>query len=116
MEFKIGVSKMYVLKDVFAFEDALSNQENYKYGKNLQFVHTEESFDEESRPIVKFLRKWTSNNRAFHRQRTYYGYYTGAVEKLRYVDLSGDDIAEFLQLLENKTLKMFQPFVKNFYR
>ena len=60
----------------------MKNQVDYKYGKDLQFVHTEESFDEESRPLAKFICKWADNNRQFHRSAYYYGYYDGAMEKV----------------------------------
>ena len=51
VEFKIGINKMYVLKDAFSFDVHIANQDDYKYGKNLQFVHTIESFVEESRRL-----------------------------------------------------------------
>ncbi len=105
VEFKIGTSKMYVLKDVFTFVQAMEDQENYKYGKSLQFVHTEESFEKETRPLVKFIRKWVENNRAGHRQNSYYGYYAGALEKVRHIDLKGDELSEFLLLMKGKILE-----------
>ena len=105
VEFKIGTTRMYVLKDAFTFDDYMKNQVDYKYGKDLQFVHTEESFDEESRPLAKFICKWADNNRQFHRSAYYYGYYDGAMEKVRHLELSGDELAEFLLLMEGRTLQ-----------
>ena len=105
VEFKIGINKMYVLKDAFSFDVHIANQDDYKYGKNLQFVHTIESFAEESRPLAKFICKWADNNRQFHRSSSYYGYYMGTLEKVRHLDLSGNELAEFLLLMEGKTLQ-----------
>lgn len=105
VEFKIGINKMYVLKDAFSFDNHIANQDDYKYGKNLQFVHTIESFAEESRPLAKFICKWADNNRQFHRSSSYYGYYMGTLEKVRHLDLSGNELAEFLLLMEGKTLQ-----------
>ena len=105
VEFKIGINKMYVLKDAFSFDNHVANQDDYKYGKNLQFVHTIESFDEESRPLAKFICKWADNNRQFHRSSSYYGYYMGTLEKVRHLDLSGNELAEFLLLMEGRTLQ-----------
>ena len=96
---------MYVLKDAFSFDVHIANQDDYKYGKNLQFVHTIESFAEESRPLAKFICKWADNNRQFHRSSSYYGYYMGTLEKVRHLDLSGNELAEFLLLMEGKTLQ-----------
>ena len=105
VEFKIGINKMYILKDAFSFDDHIANQDDYKYGKNLQFVHTIESFDEESKPFAKFICKWADRNRQFHRSSSYYGYYMGTLEKVRHLDLSGNELAEFLLLMEGRTLQ-----------
>ena len=105
VEFKIGINKMYVLKDAFSFDNHIANQDDYKYGKNLQFVHTIESFDEESKPFAKFICKWADRNRQFHRSSSYYGYYMGTLEKVRHLDLSGNELAEFLLLMEGRTLQ-----------
>ena len=105
VEFKIGINKMYVLKDAFSFDNHIANQDDYKYGKNLQFVHTIESFAEESRPLAKFICKWADNNRQFHRSSSYYGYYMGTLEKVRHLELSGNELAEFLLLMEGRTLQ-----------
>ena len=105
VEFKIGTNKMYVLKDAFSFDNNMSDQTDYKYGKNLQFVHTIESFDEESKPLAKFICKWADNNRQFHRSSSYYGYYMGSLEKVRHLDLAGNELAEFLLLMEGRILQ-----------
>ena len=105
VEFKIGTTKMYVLKDAFTFANYMYEQTDYKYGKNLQFVHTEESFDEESKPLARFICKWADNNQQYHRSSSFYGYYMGSLEKVRYLDLSGDELAEFLYLMEGRILQ-----------
>lgn len=104
LEFKIGVSKLYVLKDVFTFTKALKNKENYKYGKNLQFVHTVETFSEESRPLVKFVQKWAYENEMNYREVSYYGYY-GEPVKTRYMDLSSRELEEFLFLMKDRIIQ-----------
>lgn len=105
VEFKIGAGKLYVLKDVFTFDQAMADQENYKYGKNLQFVHTEESFDGNSRTLVKFIRKWVQNHKALYRSGSLYGYYGSSMEKVRHINLKGNELAEFLLLLEGRILE-----------
>lgn len=59
-EFRIGVNKMYVLKDAFQFVQAMREHGDVSYGKKLQFVHTMESFTETSRPLADFLIKWVT--------------------------------------------------------
>lgn len=103
LEFKIGISKLYVMKDVFTFIKALKNHENYQYGKNLQFVHTLDSFCEESRPLVKFIRKWTVENEMNYREVSYYGYYSEPT-KTRYINLYGSYPEEFLDIMKDRVI------------
>lgn len=53
VEFKIGISHMYVLKDVISFRNSLLKNEHVSYGQKLQFTHTLEAFDIESRAMVQ---------------------------------------------------------------
>lgn len=105
LDFRIGINKLYVLKNIFNFESALDNHENYKYGKNLQFIHTMEAFDEESVPLVKYIRKWAQQNRDAYRANSYYGYYYGAMENIRYMELSGRELEEFLLLMGDRVIQ-----------
>ncbi len=63
VEFKIGVTHKYVLKDVFSFYNAMEGGSNVYYGQKLQFVHTLEAFDMESRPFVEFICNWVRSNK-----------------------------------------------------
>ena len=56
-EFRIGIGRMYIVKDIFSMIRALREQSSYSYGKSLEFVHIKGSFTEESRPLVEFLEK-----------------------------------------------------------
>lgn len=55
VEFKIGTSYLYVLKDVFAFADALQNKQKFAYGQKLEFIHDIQVFDGDSRKLAEFL-------------------------------------------------------------
>lgn len=99
-EFKIGVSHMYVLKDVFTFQKALENNENYLYGQKLQFIHNPEAFAPEYRPLVKFIGNWIQRNKNRYVQNTYYGYsYGRSFPKLREITLTTSDLEEFMEVM-----------------
>jgi hypothetical protein len=100
VDFKLGIHQMYVLKDMFQFAALVHNCEEYRYGKNLQFIHALESFHEESRPLVKLILKWAAANEAYYREFSYYGYYTQA--KSRTMDLSGAYLEEFLEIMGDR--------------
>ena len=54
VEFKLGVEKLYVLKNVNQFGIMLHNNEKFSYGKSLSFLHTKEAFAPEYRRMVEF--------------------------------------------------------------
>ena len=58
VEFKIGNKKMYKIKDLSEFYTRMLERKEYKYGEKLEFVHTRESFEEDSKPLLDFLLKY----------------------------------------------------------
>lgn len=58
VEFKIGNKKMYKIKNLAEFYTRMVNREFYRYGERLQFIHTEEEFEKESRELLDFLMKY----------------------------------------------------------
>ena len=58
VEFKIGTNKMYKIKDLSEFYTRMIEKKFYKYGEKLQFVHTPEMFEDESRPLLDFILKY----------------------------------------------------------
>jgi len=69
LQFKLGYSQMYVLKNIYDFVENIDYETSYKYGKNLEFIHKMNAFDEASKCFVKYLVDYTSRN-----PRRYYGY------------------------------------------
>lgn len=55
VEFKIGNKRMYKIKDLSEFYTRMLEKESYKYGEKLQFIHTKEMFEEESKPLLDFI-------------------------------------------------------------
>lgn len=103
LQFRIGAGKMYVLKDVFAFVEQVKAQENYSYGKNLQFIHAMESFTEQTRPLVSFLVQWAEKNRYRYGGYSVYGV-TYGMAKAKEIELSGSELEQFLNLMKDQEL------------
>lgn len=102
LEFRIGISQMYVMKDVFEFEDNLRMNREFKYGKKLEFLHVPEAFEEKSLKLVKFITDWVSTNGARYLQYSYYGYnYRQSYPRLRNLPLTGKELEEFLDAIED---------------
>ena len=103
LDFHIGVSRKYVLKDIFTFTRLLEAHQAYAYGQKLNFVHDISAFSEDSVPIVNFLRSWVRNNQERYVQNVYYYYgYGERFPKLRQIKLSAAELESFLELMEDR--------------
>lgn len=58
IEFKIGNKKMYKIKNLADFYTRVINKEFYRYGEKLQFVHSENEFEEGSKKLLNFIMKY----------------------------------------------------------
>ena len=61
VEFKIGKDKLYNLKELAVFVKNIREKNIHKYGRDLEFKHTLESFSDESKPILEFIYKYYIN-------------------------------------------------------
>ncbi|MEG2672874.1 MAG: DEAD/DEAH box helicase [Ruthenibacterium sp.] len=74
VRFKIGRERMYIVKDVLQFVNAVQTGAEISYGKNFSFSHTLGAFCAESVPLINFLRTYfDSNNRIY--AGSYFSYY-----------------------------------------
>ena len=99
IEFKIGNKQLYKLKNLPDFYEKMLNNEEYQYGAKLNFVHSEEAFEEEARPLLSFLLKYAeiikysneaTNNYTYHRNNF-------ALDNILVSNTCLDDIFEILK-------------------
>ena len=55
LECMVGRSRLYQIKDLSAFAQAVENGQNVSYGKELSFHHSISAFDAESEPLVRLI-------------------------------------------------------------
>ncbi|MDR0949403.1 MAG: DEAD/DEAH box helicase [Lachnospiraceae bacterium] len=100
VEFRIGITQMYILKDVYEFEKHMEDGTHFSYGQKLGFIHTEDVFTKESSPIARFLLRWTTNNAYAPSYGGYgygYGYSSYSQTKTRRISLSRGELEDFLE-------------------
>ncbi|MDF2804022.1 MAG: Superfamily helicase, family, partial [Anaerocolumna sp.] len=103
LEFKVGMLHMYVLKDIFSFYNSLQKNENFSYGQKLQFVHTLEAFEPESRPLIRFICNWAIRNSKHYMKPVYSGYSYGYAQvKLKTITLGTSELGEFLDTMSGR--------------
>ena len=89
-EFRIGNTRMYVLKNIGDFVNAVARNERVSYGREREFYHQTEAFAPESRPMVRFLQF------TLLKGSSYLGNYLSTVYK-RELNIAGDQADEFLE-------------------
>ncbi len=105
IEFKIGNKRMYKIKNLAEFYTRMINQEFYRYGDKLQFVHRVEMFDEKSRKLLEFLLKYSemiviTNSNA----NSNYRYYGKAINEGNII-IGNTAIDELFEALEGETVQ-----------
>lgn len=104
IEFKIGNKKMYKIKDLSQFYTSMTNQELYKYGDKLQFVHTKEMFTEDSQKLLDFILKYAELIKyANSNSNSNYRYYGKALNESSIV-VGNTGIDELFEILEGKQI------------
>ena len=102
LEFKIGNSRMYKIKDLSEFYTRMVRKEFYKYGDKLQFVHTRENFTEKSRPILDFLLRY-SEMLKYAENTSRYTYYGNTLNQTS-ITLGKSSLDEVFDILKEKNV------------
>ena len=67
-EFKVGREKLYLVKDLTAFAQAMNHGTYVEYGKSFAFYHSLDAFTPESRPLVEFVVELVNVYRDYYAQ------------------------------------------------
>lgn len=103
--FKIGIDHMYVLKDVSEFAKNMEAAANFAYGKRLQFIHSIESFDQDSQPLAEFLVKWIKDREKKEASDSAF-YFTRTIPKVRELPLSGGEFEMLLDIMGERPFEI----------
>ena len=107
LEAKIGNTQLYKIKSFPEFYDRMQNQENYKYGAKLEFIHEEDMFEEDSIPILKYILKYAEIIKYANSVVDPYSYYTRPIDD-RYITISNTGMDELFEVLQNKNIKFLK--------
>ncbi|MBO4816086.1 MAG: SNF2 helicase associated domain-containing protein [Clostridia bacterium] len=103
LDFKIGTTRMYKLKDLTDFYTRVTNNEYEKYGDKLEFVHSRESFDENSRDLLDFILKYAEILK-YSSLTNRYNYYGSSINKSS-ITLGESTLDEAFDILKNKKIQ-----------
>lgn len=85
VEFRVGGDKLYIIRDISAFVKAVKENRPFQYGKNSEFIHSIEIFDEPSRKIFSFLMRYEQNKKTHT-----LSYAHRADQEYRFITLRGE--------------------------
>ncbi len=113
IEFKIGNKRMYKLKDLAEFYKLMLNNEFYRYGDKLEFVHRKEMFESDSQELLQFLMKYAeiiafTNSNA----NSNYKYYGKALNESSII-IGNTAIDELFEVLKEKKVIIERDYDKN---
>lgn len=113
VEFRIGNKRMYKIKNLAEFYTRMINQESYKYGDKLEFIHKKEMFTEESQKLLEFVLKYSemiliinSNANANYR------YYSKSISEANII-VGNTAIDELFEALEGKKVQFNRDYEKH---
>jgi superfamily II DNA or RNA helicase len=85
ISFRLGRGRMYIVKDIMQLLEHIKYGHKHSYGKELEFIHGMEAFDEESKNWIAFIQRVTYPER----------YYSG----FKHLNISGARVEDFFTLL-----------------
>ena len=104
VEFKIGNKQLTKINNLPDFFERMLNREKYKYNNVLEFIHEENAFEEQSRPLLKFLLKYAEIIKYANDVNNNYAYY-GRIFNVNNVVLSNTGLDELFEILKGKTVE-----------
>ncbi len=107
IEFRIGTKQLYKLKDLPSFYERMLKKEYFRYGAKLEFVHTEEAFEEESIPLLRYILKYAEIIKYTNEAMNNYGYYGRNLED-SYITISNSGMDELFEVLKGKKVEFVQ--------
>ena len=112
VEFKIGNKKMYKIKDLSEFYTRMLEKEFHKYGEKLQFIHTKEVFEEESKPLLDFVLRYAEIIKyANSNSNSNYRYYGKALSETSII-LGNTGIDELFDILKGQKVDFQRDYNK----
>ena len=105
LEIKIGEKQFDKVKSLPEFYDRFLNEEKFKYGSKLEFVHTRDKFVEEDRKLLDFVLKYAEIIKYANESSTGYDYYTKRLGEDSIL-LSNTGLDELFLCLENRAVLM----------
>jgi len=100
MQLKLGLQRLYVVKDIEQFISSIKTERALEFGKQFTFEPSSQSFKEEDRPLISMLVEMFEQHTALTEMQG--PFYTTNLLSQKSVPLSGYYLTKFLDALGDK--------------
>jgi len=104
IEFKIGENQFYKIKSLPEFYERMLKGETYKYGTKLEFIHAEEAFSKEDKPLLKYVLKYAEIIKYANEVTRSYGKYMRTMSD-EHITISNTGLDELFDILVGKSVQ-----------
>ncbi len=109
VELKVGINRLYVIKNIKDFIKNLDNHEAIGFGKNFTFEPDSHTFSEQDQAVIDLLKEIYKNEAALENIYSY-GYYNArSAFTAKKVYLSEPNLKRLLGVLKGKSINMVMP-------
>ena len=105
LEFKIGQTQMYKLKNLPEFFNNMLYERNHRYGNKLEFLHTQDAFEENSKPILNYILKYGEIIKYANESQNNYTSYGNSLNE-SYIMVSNTGLDELFEIIKGKTIEI----------
>ena len=102
LEFKIGNTRMYKIKNLSDFYTRMTRKEFYRYGNKLGFVHCIENFTDNSKELLNFILRYAEMLK-YAENANRYTYYGNTLNQTS-ITLGESSIDEVFDILKGKEI------------
>ena len=102
-EFRIGDKQLYKLKSLPEFYDRMLNNELYRYGTKLEFIHTKEAFAKEEMSLLEYILKYSEIIKYANEVASSYGSYMRTMSD-EHITVSNSGLDEIFDSLKGRTV------------
>jgi len=103
VEFTIGNARQYVVRDVFELVENVKSLNKVSYGKQLEFIHSMDSFAEESKQLLRFVIDKCEEIRVYYR--AFVGRFSEAHIDKRRLQLSPGGVDRLFSMYLGKSIQ-----------
>ena len=105
IEFKIGDKQLYKLKSLPEFYDRMLNNELYRYGSKLEFIHTKEAFAKEEMSLLEYILKYAEIIKYANELSSSYGSYMRNISD-EHITVSNTGLDELFDALKGRSISL----------